>query len=294
MSRHASLTSLSPTLRRHTPRYARAVALMAAAALTVGGAGPALPAWGAAQAGLIAASGTNSDSISFDILRSAGNGSTIIYKLTNIALTLTSTSPGIASLSIAVPTGLEIAPGTLTAPSGWDSTTAVESTSTSYNYQAVTGAPLSAAATKDLLSKIDFTTTNAYIAGEITVSFSADSVISWVDDAGYKHFYQTFTVADEDSYGEASWPNAYNRALNKTFNGLKGYLVTISSKAEADVMANFISGSGAWAGATRISIKCASPNTSSPTPNSTMEGFDSFYTGPGMDNSGVTRVGFDC
>ncbi|MDR0431968.1 MAG: InlB B-repeat-containing protein [Bifidobacteriaceae bacterium] len=25
-----------------------------------------------------------------------------------------------------------------------------------------------------------------------------------------------------------------------------------------------------------------------------MEGFDSFYTGPGMDNSGVTRVGFDC
>ncbi|MDR0854493.1 MAG: InlB B-repeat-containing protein [Clostridiales Family XIII bacterium] len=88
--------------------------------------------------------------------------------------------------------------------------------------------------------------------GSITMNFSSDEMVSWIDDDGYKHFYKYYAFTGDGLANPNSWYRAYNLALSKTYNGLNGYLVTITSAQEQDVLGIFLNGKASWGGGTRI------------------------------------------
>ncbi|MDR1151328.1 MAG: InlB B-repeat-containing protein, partial [Bifidobacteriaceae bacterium] len=247
------------------------------------------------------------DSIVFAIERVAATDQTATtYHLTDTVITLGESSPGVASISVTMPASIAIDETPATFPTSLTlSGKSALATTRSYNYKASTKdastskvRPLTAAEAATALEALSFVSNNGgRDAGTITVSFSADSVISWEDEGGYRHFYQTITFKSDgltNSYH--SWFTAYNQALSHQFHGLNGYLASVTSAAEDQVMAVFIKGSNAWAGGARARIRCfGTDENPAPTKGSEPAGYDAFYTGPGLaDSPGFTKIGFDC
>jgi uncharacterized repeat protein (TIGR02543 family) len=103
--------------------------------------------------------------------------------------------------------------------------------------------------------------------GEITVQFSADSVVSWTDPEGDRQFYRAVPLRSGAGIGWAgsdgvwanvtnsntnvSWPEAYNYALSTSFAGLQGYPATITSLEEAQTLNNYVDGQACWSAGTR-------------------------------------------
>ena len=82
----------------------------------------------------------------------------------------------------------------------------------------------------------------------------SDAAISMRDEKGVLHYYMH--VKNKNEKGEEvpiSWDKAYDLAKTYRLDGLKGYLVTITSKAEDDVLKS-ISKDGAWSCGSRLTI----------------------------------------
>ena len=142
---------------------------------------------------------------------------------------------------------------------GYDSTL---STSKKYRYIQFTSEAesISAQNADTFLSKIHFHTIRG---GSVRVRINLETVP--ITGAGYRLNQDVFYL-DGSFYkksarfdtGGKSWPEAYNEAKAQTFNGLQGYLMTITSDAENKfVYDQLFKGMGAddvgsWIGGTRI------------------------------------------
>jgi uncharacterized repeat protein (TIGR02543 family) len=236
------------------------------------------------------------DSITFGLARTAGvEGERTSYQMVDIEVMLRDGSPGVASVSVTVPATIQIAASSVDGRLTAVGNPTVAGSTRSYNYKLPKNGLLKADALVDVLEGLVF---ESYSAGEdaglITVSFSADSVASWEDADGNKHFYQTFDFQTDVGKANESWITGYNRALNKRFHGLNGYLVTISGSAESAVMSEFTKEKNTWAGGARLRIKCFG-NDQHPIPTGNLDGYDPFYQGDGMPGTpGFTKIGYDC
>ena len=114
---------------------------------------------------------------------------------------------------------------------------------------------LSAQAASEFLAGIRFYVQNG---SEITINVNLQTV-PWDDineDGGYTYFNGSFYKAYPALNGSShiSWTTAYNEAKKKRFNGLKGYLMTITSATENYFIYDRVFGNEngtAWLGATR-------------------------------------------
>ena len=114
---------------------------------------------------------------------------------------------------------------------------------------------LSAQAASEFLAGIRFYVQNG---SEIKVNVNMQTV-PWDDinvDGGYTYFNGSFYKAYPALNGSShiSWTTAYNEAKKKSFNGLKGYLMTITSETENYFIYDRVFGNAngtAWLGATR-------------------------------------------
>ena len=114
---------------------------------------------------------------------------------------------------------------------------------------------LSAHAASEFLAGIKFYVQNGK---EIKVNVNMQTV-PWEDinnDGGYTYFNGSFYKAYPALNGSShiSWTKAYNEAKKKRFNGLKGYLMTITSATENYFIYDRVFGNEngtAWLGATR-------------------------------------------
>ena len=114
---------------------------------------------------------------------------------------------------------------------------------------------LSAHAASEFLAGIKFYVQNG---SEIKVNVNMQTV-PWEDineDGGYTYFNGSFYKAYPALNGSShiSWTKAYNEAKKKSFNGLKGYLMTITSATENYFIYDRVFGDAngtAWLGATR-------------------------------------------
>ncbi len=77
------------------------------------------------------------------------------------------------------------------------------------------------------------------VDGNMTSSLTNASSLSKVGD----HYYMYVP-------GKVSWSTAYNTAKIYSYNGMKGYLATVTSEDEYQVLHNRVSGSAAWIGST--------------------------------------------
>ncbi|MBP5329947.1 MAG: InlB B-repeat-containing protein [Spirochaetaceae bacterium] len=120
---------------------------------------------------------------------------------------------------------------------------------------------LSAQAASEFLAGIKFYVQSG---SEITVNVNMQTV-PWdvIDgDGGYTYFNGSFYKAYPALNGNSniSWTTAYNEAKKKSFNGLKGYLMTITSATENYFIYDRVFGNEngtAWLGATRDTNKLA-------------------------------------
>ncbi|MDR1294334.1 MAG: InlB B-repeat-containing protein, partial [Bifidobacteriaceae bacterium] len=242
------------------------------------------------------------DSITFNAKRVEATGSAATtYQLVDVDITLGADSPGVASLSVTIPSTIPLDETKI--PTGLVlAGKSAQGVTRSYNYTVSIGGKrvMTADEAETALAALRFVSNSGgKDTGAITVSFSADPVVSWEDEAGNRHFYQTMYFSDEEGFSAGkhyTWYTAYNLALTKSFNGLRGYLATISSTAEDAVMAQFVMGNNSLAGGVRARIRCFG-SEQNPTPDEGTEpaGYDPYYTGDGLEDSpGFTKAGFDC
>ena len=89
------------------------------------------------------------------------------------------------------------------------------------------------------------------LAGGLLVG-SMGAIAAPVQWAGNGHYYEYIPSV-------TTWTNAHYAALAGTFNGMHGYLATVTSKAENDFLYSFISGStrpaGGWLGGTDAAVE---------------------------------------
>ncbi len=120
---------------------------------------------------------------------------------------------------------------------------------------------LSAQSASEFLAGIKFYVEDG---SQITVNVNMQTV-PWTDinaDGGYTYFNGSFYKAYPALNGSShiSWTTAYNEAKKKSFNGLKGYLMTITSATENYFIYDRVFGDEngtAWLGATRETNKLA-------------------------------------
>jgi hypothetical protein len=77
------------------------------------------------------------------------------------------------------------------------------------------------------------------LKGEINITLMPEGIVSWIDNDGYKHFYER-----KNAPAAVSWTGAYNFAKQQTFHGLTGYLMSMTEKAEADVIKQYTASIG--------------------------------------------------
>lgn len=109
---------------------------------------------------------------------------------------------------------------------------------------------------KTFLSKITFLKNTTMVNGNITIEVSERKMTSMDFDADgdgieEAHYYEYVAFSPASSTGYKDWFQSYNLAKQRTYNGLMGYLATITSAAEHDVIFGIAHDSG-WLGGTRI------------------------------------------
>lgn len=126
----------------------------------------------------------------------------------------------------------------------------------------------------------------------------------WVDEDGIPHFYECINKTE-------TWMGAYNASKASTYNGLTGYLATISSQDEQNFIYNSIAKTTGWSGGTRavftdgtrindeISISdtiagyITNPNNSATANYYWADGPEAgteFYKGPRWDSPGAGQI----
>ncbi len=191
---------------------------------------------------------STTDDISYgvEVTADAANNNGVRYVLTNVDVS--ASSLGYKSLTI-------IPPSEFTAhyslPAGWN-----EFVSGSIiNF--IIPAPLTNGMPTTLVSFLEsnlyftLTTENVFptTAVPLTVNVSENFLSSRVDADGVVHYYEF--VPDD----VINWLNAYNAAKTRSFNGLTGYLATITSQGEQDFIYDSIAKEGGWLGGTRLRNK---------------------------------------
>lgn len=131
-------------------------------------------------------------------------------------------------------------------------------TDTSYIYLHVlsSGNELTPENASDFLEQVIFTPDmNEDGSGrkKMTLAINMESVpASEINNAQVKYFNGSFYKKSTD---KKSWPNAYNAAKQTTFNGLQGYLMTITSDVENNYMYHSFGDAETWIGASRLTNK---------------------------------------
>lgn len=94
------------------------------------------------------------------------------------------------------------------------------------------------------LSQVTFTKKDekAKVAGDLYIKLDEREIAARVDEDGVRHYYERINQAG------INWVTAYNAAKSKSYKGLKGYLVTITSPEEQDFLYTSISTVIGWAG----------------------------------------------
>jgi uncharacterized repeat protein (TIGR02543 family) len=200
----------------------------------------------------------NPATLSYQVNAAVDGGVTngVKYTLTNVNANVSSGTAQFGSVSVTVPSGLTAAltTGTIAAPrAGWAGTQSGGSITWIITTPATNGTK--AIVDAFLNSNIYFrlTTPGVFPAdgAKIAVQVSVLQVSSWVDPSGRRHYYQYYG-------GNNNWITSYNLAKNNTFNGLRGYLATITSQAEQDFIYNSIAKNAGWLGGTRMLVGTSS------------------------------------
>lgn len=175
--------------------------------------------------------------------------SVVKYTLTDVAVgTVTN---GYGSVSVSVPNELDMH---YSLPTGWTSTPSGNSVCFIITNSTANGT--ADVVSTFLASNLYFTlkTTNIYPANDehITVTIDEKQISTWIDENGRIHYYEFIASSG------ITWGTAYNAAQARTYNGLKGYLATITSQEEQDLIYNSIAKAGGWLGATRAVVPTGS------------------------------------
>ena len=90
------------------------------------------------------------------------------------------------------------------------------------------------------------------VDGNRTNLKDADTITSKVDKDGKMHYYSFVSVPAQAGDGsEITWLEAYNAAKTMYFGGMQGYLVTVTSKEEDEILDNLTTQDG-WSGGARF------------------------------------------
>ncbi len=93
---------------------------------------------------------------------------------------------------------------------------------------------------------------NAAINAERIITFSTRNVVGLtIDDVQHYYEYIKYTDDERDTDGTVDWKDAFDRAAGKSYKGLNGYLLTITSKDENAFVHSMVSES-AWMGAADV------------------------------------------
>ncbi|MEE3392808.1 MAG: leucine-rich repeat protein [Lachnospiraceae bacterium] len=116
-------------------------------------------------------------------------------------------------------------------------------------------AKLTSASVENLIKNITFYQTKgtAQKVSAVVSAVDLDGKSAMADDNGRLHFYEFVPYSAKDITDKtASWQNAYAEAKTKTFNGLKGYLATITSEDEQKFVVASLGTNEGWIGGTRM------------------------------------------
>ena len=80
---------------------------------------------------------------------------------------------------------------------------------------------------------------SGFLRGEIRIEVYKEDITYWIDGDGNRHFYEL-----KNSGGALSWTGAYNYAKAQNFHGLTGYLMSMTTQEEADIIRIFTASAG--------------------------------------------------
>ncbi len=92
----------------------------------------------------------------------------------------------------------------------------------------------------EFLKGLEWSGNAGYLRGEIRITIMPENVEFWIDGDGNRHFYELVNSGNSS----LTWSQAYNLASQRTFHGLKGYLISMTEKAEADIILQYTQNSG--------------------------------------------------
>ncbi|MCR5797846.1 MAG: hypothetical protein K6G63_08050 [Eubacterium sp.] len=134
----------------------------------------------------------------------------------------------------------------------------VEKYSNSDRYKAVTitGSNITTETIVQYIKNIVFTQASATTPQTVYAAISSvnvEDLAVMVGEDGKLHFYEFVRYRTENNNADNgnTWQNAYAAAKKKSFNGMKGYLATITSAEEQEFVVSALGTVEGWIGATR-------------------------------------------
>ena len=97
----------------------------------------------------------------------------------------------------------------------------------------------------EYLSNLKFNQNSNDLSEKVSITLEKEKIPSWTDNEGKRHYYKFIPQV-------ISWEQAYNKSKEMTYKGLKGYLATISSEEEHDLIFNSIAKTPGLLGGTRL------------------------------------------
>ena len=187
---------------------------------------------------------SSSNAVSFDITLSTNNV-TWTYDVDNVVIDTTPMGGGnhVGAIRIVYPRDATWAAPTAVPTNGTSQGTVnsgrcgsgVACKMTQYT---ISGSANNLAEITTFINNIRLTAPKA-LRGEINITLMPESMVSWIDNDGYKHFYER-----KNAPAAVSWTGAYNFAQQQTFHGLTGYLMSMTEKAEADIIKQYTTSIG--------------------------------------------------
>lgn len=186
----------------------------------------------------------DTDSISYDFTYTV-TGSTHRYQVANASVNLSN----LGVVTFTYPRNLSVnGAGAWTSsnpstPTNWTYQTtvnsgrcgtAVQCATTTYTINTAATNAQKGPALQSLLNSLYFTSTEP-IRGELHVVTMEENIVSWTDDDGNRHFYELINSGNS----ALTWSQAYNLAKDSTFHGLTGYLISMTTKNEADIILQY-------------------------------------------------------
>ena len=174
------------------------------------------------------------------------------YRLSNIQITGFTTSE-VKALYITFPSWL-----TLKNPDGWYTASDDGDGWTSYSdfsgniISYLLDSNNSATIIQNYLESVKFEVTGPIDLNDntITIALNTERMVARYGDDNRPHYYKFIYIDDPDT--QLTWLEAYNTAKSLSYNGLTGYLTTITSQEEQDFVYNSISQRAGWLGGTRL------------------------------------------